>query len=61
MDEPLWVCPWGLCNERDAQHCREQRYPKGCGTLFAPGTTLEQAKAQIAPKTAQPAQPVWER
>jgi hypothetical protein len=50
----LWVCPWGSCNEQQAQECRAIKTHKGCGGLFRAGTTLEQAKQQIAPR-AQPA------
>jgi hypothetical protein len=49
----LWVCPWGICNTGQAQKCRaemrNQKKHRGCGTYFAPGTTLEQAKKIIAP------------
>ena len=46
-----WVCPWGICGHADAQHCRSMngnsKMTRGCGSRFAPGTTLEQAKAMI--------------
>lgn len=51
-DQPMqaaWVCPWGVCNERQAQACRSVKTHRGCGGIFPPGTTLEQAKKQIGP------------
>jgi hypothetical protein len=47
---PLWVCPWGSCNQQQAQECRAVKTHKGCGGIFQAGTTLEQAKAFIAPR-----------
>lgn len=46
-----WECPWGICEIDDAQKCRalngNTKRTRGCGAMFAPGTTTEQAKAQI--------------
>lgn len=50
---PVWVCPWGICNTKQAQQCRAEmrrtKCSRGCGTYFPAGTTLEQAKRMIAP------------
>lgn len=49
--QDAWVCPWSICNHEQAQVCRaemrETRLKRGCGTLFSPGTTLEEAQRQI--------------
>lgn len=62
MSEPQpWVCPWGICNHKQAQECRaamgNTKRTRGCGSYFPPGTTLEQAKAIIGPKPGQQEQP----
>ena len=47
----LWVCPWRICNTKQAQECRAStgntKTQRGCGQQFARGTTLEQARKQI--------------
>lgn len=47
----LWVCPWGICDTKQAQACRAEmrttKTKRGCGTYFMPGTTLEQARKEI--------------
>jgi len=46
-----WVCPWGICNHDQAQECRAMtghtKLTRGCGSMFRPGTTLEQAQRLI--------------
>lgn len=47
----LWVCPWRICNTKQAQECRAAtaggKRMRGCGAQFAKGVTLEQARQQI--------------
>lgn len=51
----IWVCPWKICNEQQAQECRAntQRFKgnaSGCGERFPPAMTPEQAAKSILPK-----------
>jgi len=52
----LWVCPWRICNTKQAQDCRAAKTggktQRGCGAAFPDGTTLERARQQINWKSA---------
>lgn len=50
-----WICPWGICNEHQAQACREEASPsKGCGGMFPAGFSVEQAQQMIRPRPGTP-------
>jgi len=53
-----WICPWGICNQAQAQACRStirrDRFGShaGCGGRFPADMTPEQAKEQVGPPRA---------
>lgn len=59
--EGLWVCPWRICNTKEAQECRAAtgrgKLQSGCGARFSPTTTPEQARDLIGPPKAKPMMP----
>lgn len=52
-----WVCPWEICNENQAQACRND-FAKGCGQRFPDCTSHEQAKACIESRLDREVRPI---
>jgi hypothetical protein len=46
-DAETWVCPWDICDHRQAQDCRALRSHDGCGGRFPKRMTPEQAKHEV--------------
>ncbi len=57
--QELWVCPWGICNTKQAQECRAAKgtTKRGCGTRFPATMTSEEAREsiQLAPLASEQA------